>query len=388
MKGNIWKFYLYQTLSGMFFSVPVMVLFWQDNGLSLTEVMILQSIFAILAVILEVPTGYYADVHGRKKALVLAGITGFIAISVYSTGHNFFHFLIGEVFFAFSMSFTSGTTGALLFDTLKSMGMEERYKEIWGKALYYSMIALAVSNVAGGLIAKIDLRYTLYASIPFFALMIPVAISMQEPERHKPVLEEGYVSELIRIVRFEILKKENLKWLIIYSGIVYAFNQAVLWLYQPYFKISELDVAYFGIVFAGFQLVSAFSSKYAYIIESRLGRRYSLAILIFLVAVSYFLMSGFVFIFSFIFCFIQQFVRGFKNTVIADYINRLTTSDIRATVLSAESFAGRLFYAAIIPVFGWIADVYTVIQALTVMGITALVTGIVFIFVLRKNLVI
>jgi hypothetical protein len=40
----------------MLFSVPIMVLFWQQNGLSLTDIMILQSIFAIFVVILEIPT--------------------------------------------------------------------------------------------------------------------------------------------------------------------------------------------------------------------------------------------------------------------------------------------------------------------------------------------
>jgi hypothetical protein len=56
IKNNIWKLYLYKILSGMLFSVPIMVLFWQQNGLSLTDIMILQSIFAIFVVILEIPT--------------------------------------------------------------------------------------------------------------------------------------------------------------------------------------------------------------------------------------------------------------------------------------------------------------------------------------------
>ena len=385
LNNNIKKFYLYKIFAGMFFSVPIMVLFWQDNGLSLTEVMLLQSIFAILTVILEIPSGYFADIYGRKKTLIIASTMGLIAISTYSIGHNFYHFLIAELFFALSVSFTSGTTSAFIFDTLQNLGEEKQYKKIWGNALFYGMIALAVSNSLGGLIAKIDLRYTLYASIPFFALMIPLLFTMEEPKRYKIIIQQGYTKELLSILKITFLQNKKVRWIIIYSGVIYAFNQSALWLYQPYFKVSGLDIAYFGIVFAGFQMVAAFSSKYAHKIEEKLGQKYSLAMLTFLVAGSYFLMSNFIFLFSFSFCFIQQFVRGFKNAVVTDYINQLTTSNMRATVLSAESFIGRIIYAAIIPVFGWMADVYTIVQALTVIGATALISGIVILIILKKD---
>jgi len=131
--------------------------------------------------------------------------------------------------------------------------------------------------------------------------------------------------------------------------------------------------------------VAAFSSKYAHKIEEKIGQKYSLAMLIFLVAGSYFLMSNFVFLFSFSFCFIQQFVKGFKNAVITDYINQLTNSSMRATILSAESFVGRLLYATIIPIFGWIADIYTLQQALMVMGATTLISGIIILIILKKD---
>ncbi|PIS13588.1 MAG: hypothetical protein COT67_00965 [Candidatus Tagabacteria bacterium CG09_land_8_20_14_0_10_41_14] len=52
LRSNIWKFYLHEIFAGMFFSIPVIVLFWQNNGLSLTQVMILQSIFAVTVVVL------------------------------------------------------------------------------------------------------------------------------------------------------------------------------------------------------------------------------------------------------------------------------------------------------------------------------------------------
>ncbi len=362
-----------------------MVLFWFDNGLSLTEIMILQSLFALSVVVLEVPTGYFADMFGRKKALIIASIANATGIAFYSIGTNFWDFLTGEILMAVGVSFFSGTMSAFVYDTLQELGTEKSYQRIWGNISYYGMIALAVSSILGGFIAEINLRYTLFASIPFFAIAIPLMISLKEPKRKKMIISKGDTDEFLKIFKLVFIKNQKLKWIIIYSGIIYAFNQSALWLYQPYFQLSGLDIVYFGFVFASFQVVAAISSKYAYLIEKKLGEKYSLAVLLFLVAISYLLMHNFVYLFSFSFAFIQQFVRAFKMVVLTDYINKLTTSDIRATVLSLESLVSKMLYVIIIPIVGWFVDVYTLSQALLVLSITAFISWVVLLVIFNKR---
>ncbi len=349
--------------------------------------MLLQSGFAFSVVILEIPTGYFADWYGRKKALVIASLFMLAGIIMYSTGNSFSDFLLAEIFFAFYISLMSGTISAFLFDTLQNLGREKEYQKIWGKALSYSMISVAISAIIGGFIARMGLRYTVIASIPFFTLMIPVAISMVEPKRKKLIIKDNYLKKLLEVIKEYTLKNSDkskkLKWIIIYSAIIYAFNQSVLWLYQPYFEFTGVNVVYFGVVFTSFQIVTAITSKYAHKLEKYLGEKYSFTMLIFLVAVSFLLMSNFIFLFSFSFCFIQQFVRGFKNVIVSDYINKLVSSDVRATVLSVESFFGKLLYAIVVPVVGWVADVYSLVQALSIIGITALIFGFLFLVSFR-----
>ena len=217
------------------------------------------------------------------------------------------------------------------------------------------------------------------------SLLIPLSFSLKEPKRHKLILKRGYLIELLKILKFSLFKNKKIRWLIIYSAVIVGFNSAALWLYQPYFKLSGLDIAYFGIVFAAFNIVAAISSKYAHKIEEKIGPKYSLFMLVVLVGVSYFLMSNFVYLFSFSFAFLQQFVRGFSKPVITDYINKLISSDIRATVLSVQSLVGKLFYAAIIPFIGWFADVYSLTQALALLSITTFVAGFLILIILYKE---
>jgi MFS family permease len=388
LKSNIWKFYLFQAFSGLSFFVPVIVLFWQENGLNLTEIMILQSLYSLTVVLMEVPTGYFADSFGRKKSLTFSGIFLTLGIFVYTLGYSFYQFLIAEILWAIGTSLTSGADSALVYDTLKDLKRENTYKKIWGKATFWYLISASVGSVIGGFIGSVNFRWTFYAMIPFMIILIPLATSLKEPKRHKAVFKKGYGSELLRIMKFALVENKKIRWLTAYSAIIVGFSYAAFFLYQPYFKLSGLDIFYFGFVFGAFNVFAAIISRYSHEIEGKLGQKCSLFLLIILLGTSCLLMSNFIFLFSFSFVFLQQFARGFSKTVITDYTNKLTSSDIRATVLSTQSLVERLFYAPIIPFIGWIADVYSLVQALTISGITTFIAGIIILTLLHKDKVI
>lgn len=388
LNQNIWKVYLHHIFTSAFFAIPIIVLFWQDNGLSMTEVMVLQSIFAITVVLLEVPTGYFADVFGRKNAILIGGFFYFFAAAGYSIGYTFLHFLIAELSFAIGISMCSGALSALVYDSLKDLERDEEYQKIWGMTLFYALISMAVADVIGGFVAEYSFRWTFYMTAFAMFFLIPISFSLTEPQQHQAVIKKGYMLELLQSLKFALINNHKLRWLLIYSGVIMGFNNAVVWLYQPYFQFTGLDVFYFGLVFASFNIVGAISSKYAHKIEKRLGARFSIVMLVFLVSASYLLMSNFVYLFSFSFAFLQQFVRGFGQPVFTDYIHKLTESRMRATILSVQNLMQRFIYALIIPILGWVTDVYTVIQALIVLGITTFVIGGITLVVLYKQKVI
>jgi hypothetical protein len=61
-------------------------------------------------------------------------------------------------------------------------------------------------------------------------------------------------------------------------------------------------------------------------------------------------------------------VRGYATPVLKDYINRITASHIRATVLSVRNFIIRLLFALLGPLLGWVKDIYSLPQALLLAG--------------------
>ncbi|MDA3890901.1 MAG: hypothetical protein PF517_04465 [Salinivirgaceae bacterium] len=91
--------------------MPIVVLFYEDNGLSPFHIFLLQGIYSIAIAGLEIPSGYFADVLGRTKTLVFGSFLGFLGFAVYSISHGFIgHYslrmpltLAGSIFSFFSL---------------------------------------------------------------------------------------------------------------------------------------------------------------------------------------------------------------------------------------------------------------------------------------------
>lgn len=381
---NILKYYLIQILIGFSFFLPVIVLFWQENGLSLAEIMVLQALFSIWVVILEVPTGFFADVLGRKISIVMASIAFLGGIVVYSIGYNFWHFLVAEFIWGLAVSLMSGADSAFIYDTLLEEKREHMYRKVEGVASSLNMVSIAFASVIGGLVGSYSYRYTFYCMIPFFLAAIPVSLSLKEPKRHMELMEKGYFHKIYKILRFALYKNKELRWVLLFSSVILAFDSVGLWFYQPYMKLSGLSVFWFGFVFAGFNLFAALSSHYAHDIEVRIGKAWSLFLLLAFMALAFFLLGNFVFVFGFVFIFLLQFVRGFSRPVTCDYVNSIVWSDKRATVLSLKNLLRRLLFAIVSPFIGWFADVYSLADALKLSALIILVLGLFSFFMLQK----
>lgn len=97
LSGNIVKLYLFKFVTSFLFFVPVIVLFFQENGLSMTEVMVLQSLYSVSIIILEIPTGYFADYYSRRRALIFSSVFLTSGMSIYSLGTGFGSFYWGSL---------------------------------------------------------------------------------------------------------------------------------------------------------------------------------------------------------------------------------------------------------------------------------------------------
>ena len=89
VEGNLWRYQVFAAISFTPFMLPVLVLFWKENGLDLFQIFILQGLFSVAIVLLEIPTGMVADRLGKRTS-VLAGTSILTSgMIIYALGHSF-----------------------------------------------------------------------------------------------------------------------------------------------------------------------------------------------------------------------------------------------------------------------------------------------------------
>ena len=385
LESNIPKLYILVVLRWLLFVMPIIVLFFYDNGLNQTEIMILQAIFSIGIVIFEIPSGYFSDVIGRKRTIVIGSIISTFAFVIYSISTGFWGFLTAELILGLGASFISGTDSAMIYDSLIQYGRENEYAKIEGRRTSAANFSETAASIIGGLLATISLRFPFYVETAVMACTIPLAMTLVEPERHKFDNSQGNLKSILSIVRFAIHEHFQLKWLIIYSSIIGTSTLTMVWFIQPYLDAVGLPVAYMGIVWAALNFSVGVFSILAYRFERKLGMSRTLLMLLPLSVLAYILSALTKSLWVIAVFFIFYFVRGIHGPMLKDYVNRLTSSDKRATVLSVKNMMGRLFFSILGPFVGWIKDVYSFQEAfLIAAGILALTGGISILF-LKKH---
>ena len=162
--------------------MPVVVLFYQNNGMGMHEIFILKAIYSVAIVAMEIPSGWMADVWGRKKTLLLGSILGSVGFLIYSFSYGFWAFVVAEIILGFGHSFVSGADSALLFDSLKANGKESKYTREEGRITSVGNFAEAIAGVLGGFLAAISLRTPFYFQFAVAAIAIPAAFTLIEPK--------------------------------------------------------------------------------------------------------------------------------------------------------------------------------------------------------------
>lgn len=375
--SNLWKLKLFHfTRPAITFLIPVIVLFWQDHGLSMTQIMILQAVFSIVMLGLEVPSGYFADIYGRKRTLMLSSFAMFLGLVVYAFSYGFWGFFAAEMFIAISISALSGTNSALLYDTLLDLKREDEFKDRWGKLMSIMMTGMLIATLAGGYIASFDLRWPIYVALPVSLVSLVVAMFFIEPERHKKLMKKNYMRQLLSVIREKIFcSPKMLSWSIV-NALLFTSFMSSLWFYNPYFEWVGLPLVWWGVIFAACNGVAAFSARFAPQFERVFGLRGGILFLFALIGFSYIGMAHFQSIWALAFIAGSQIVRGVLDVLINDVVNKEVESDVRATVLSGTSMIGRVLYSVVILLLGVLMDSHGLQLSFYVLGAGTLFAGV------------
>lgn len=148
IKRQLGCVYTADFFSGLRITDAVWVALLAARGFSLWEIGLAESVFHIVNLLCEVPSGMVADLLGRKKALVSGGVLAVTSNLLMAFAPNLFAICFAMALNALYSTLFSGTFTALVYDSLKTEDREDEYLQISANSSQISMLASALGSLA------------------------------------------------------------------------------------------------------------------------------------------------------------------------------------------------------------------------------------------------
>lgn len=413
------RFYLFRGLGLTWLYVPFQWFYLREQGLSAMELMGLNTVFCIAAVVLEVPTGALADRLGRRPVLAAGAAFSALSCLVFLSFPNAMAWLVvANVLAALAMTCISGADSAYLFDLLRWHDRIDRYRTAESVSSAIKLFTSALGGLfAAAMVSRgLDLSALylvtglLTGSASLLALTLPEPwrdnartalrpsdlVSKSESRNASTFVAKGHATlldvfqEAVVHVRqaFQLLSgQRDLMALLVFSAVLFPVLRVGLFLDQPFVQQLGFATSSLGLVFAAKDLVAACASALTAALLVRFGEFKLLAALPVATALALALMALGSGPASVALVVLPTIAFGIYSPLVRVYVNRrLNGCRDRATVLSTEGMARRFGFALFSPLVGAAVDLWSLSAALGVSAAwAALCLILVFLLPLRRR---
>lgn len=375
---NVRMFIAFKFFFNARFYYPVFTILFLDFGLTVSQFALLNVVWAATIVIMEVPSGALADIWGRRNLLILAGgLMVFEMLILCLAPRNrldllFGLFILNRVLSGVAEAAASGADEAMAFDALKQAGLEAEWGRVLSTQMRLQSLAYIVAMSLGAAVydplfmqrifdglgigipfsRDITIRIPLVLTFIMSLLTLATTLKMREEPvaggAHRPV-------EQCRTSAGEIWRQtlDAGRWIlrtpfalvIICAGFLFdSIARMVITLSSQYYRVIDIPEAVFGLIGAGVAGLGLFLPRIALKMSEQFTPRFNLAVLAAVVATGLYGMSLFIPIAGLVpavVLFSAMYLTGF---FVSNYLNRITSSRRRATVLSFKGLSFNLSY--------------------------------------------
>lgn len=347
------------------------ILFFIQNGLSLLQIGLLESIFHGTSLLCEIPSGMLADRFSYKTNLYLARLSsiGSSILILFGQG-NFWIYALAMMVNAWSYNFDSGTSMAFLFDSAVEAGQKDRYLQISSFLSGVAEVTRTLGTVVAGFFIHGALAWTYYIAIGLSLLSILLIFLMKEPESKSDERSHLTLKRILEVVKQEWQDKPVL----FYWMLTYQLVGTIMCMFYFYYqqKISDLtswQVSLIMLIGSGFNLLAVY-------LASQIGKKWNsnqvFPILVALTGLALFLVGAKT---PFAYLSVYLLTNALYAVYQPIYYNDLQAylpSSVRATMLSINSMMFSLSMIVIFPLTGWFIDSFGFVAVFLVLGLITL----------------
>ncbi|MFJ9717868.1 MFS transporter [Streptomyces sp. NPDC101213] len=177
--------YGYAFLDEFVLLYPVYALLFADTGLSVGQTSSLFVIWSATGVLLEVPSGAWADAVSRRLPLWLGPLLGAAGFALWVLFPSYGAFAAGFVLWGARGALGSGALEALVYEELERLGAADRYARLMGRAHAAGQAAaMTAMALAGPVFAAYG--YPAVGAASVLACLLCAATATRFPEHRAP----------------------------------------------------------------------------------------------------------------------------------------------------------------------------------------------------------
>lgn len=354
--------------------VPVIVPFFMSKGLSLAEIFYLQAVFAATIVLLEAPSGYFADVFGRRTSLLLGSAIHGLAFLYLNFANELTSLVLFEITAGIAASLLSGADLAVLYDTQKALEDDTCSEHSKGIAQlgFVRSSAEGLGALLGGGLAlwSFELMLVIQSAVAWGCLFLAVLI-IEPPYKNKEQPDKRI--QITEILRHLLGSDPVLRKVIVAIPLYNLATFHVAWLMQPYWESQGISLALFGLLWCAQSLVVALANKFSFELERRQGAVFALILIGVLPVLGHFGMAWFQGRAGIAIGLLLFGCRGLNQVILVNALNRRVPSEFRATANSFTSFLFRLSFISTGPLIGYLAQTQGLRTTLNLLGLASIV---------------
>jgi MFS family permease len=373
-------FYVFRLLATSYLYIPIFMLFQAARGLTFFERLALGGLFSAVVILVEVPTGVFADRIGRRRSMLLGALAMVASCLIAVRAHTFPAFAVAEALAALSIALCSGADSAYLFDFLREHDRTHEYGRRESAASAWHLMGSAIAFAGGGLLAEIDLAlpYLVTAAVAAMAAVVACLLHDDRPATEPvptPYRARSWGTQITSALA-HVARNPRLAWIVGYSAVVFVLLRATVYLYQPYLEERGLGPVAIGLLFAGVYAIASFVAYRTYHLRQRVGDELLLWSLLAVLAVSFIGLAGAgrgPWMLALLV--VQAVANGVSSPLTKPLLNaEISDSRQRAAVLSVESMARRAAMGVFAPLVGLYgqADVMLLCGAVGILGFALL----------------
>ena len=347
------------------------ILFFIQNGLSLLQIGLLESIFHGTSLLCEIPSGMLADRFSYKTNLYLARLSsiGSSILILFGQG-NFWIYAIAMMVNAWSYNFDSGTSTAFLFDSVVEAGQKDRYLQISSFLSGVAEVTRTLGTVVAGFFIHGALAWTYYIAIGLSLLSILLIFLMKEPEIKSDERNHLTLKRILEVVKQEWQEKPVLfYWMLIYQLVGTIMCMFYFYYQQKISDLASWQVSLIMLIGSGFNLLAVY-------LASQIGKKWNsnqvFPILVALTGLALFLVgvkTPFAYLSVYL---LTNALYAVYQPIYYNDLQAYLPSSVRETMLSINSMMFSLSMIVIFPLTGWFIDSCGFVAVFLVLGLITL----------------